>query len=282
MQTSFLVIIFILMGAFSNSASAAQKGKIVSEEVEIYTGPDFDAEILGTVRQGETYIVSDKLSGAFYKIKLKSGKIGFIPDYEVNVDGKGRVQPKDFDEVMMGDEIKPNSKKSKKGKAKIEEEDDEDPEAEFDRVYRGITLQLINFHEDTLGGVQIDDLLAVGYKSVGDFSWEVMGAFKAPKYYEEKLKASVNGFNLWADFGISNRMEMTRRTTVRYGAAFFTHASQMRISAPTKKYDMQDISVGILLESAFLLKVYSSAIDVSLKYFFDRNSYGAVGVSLLF
>ncbi len=286
MRVAVKIFIFIFILNFVALAWSAQKAKIVGPEVEIYSDADFDADIISVVKKGESYMVSDKVQGAFYKIKLKSGKIGFIPDYEVDIEGKGRVQPKDFDEMIIGDEVKDvdENKKSKRAKleAKAQQEEDEDPEDELDRTYRGITLQLINYHEDTLGGVQVDDLLAVGYKSLGDLSWEVLAAFKPPKYYSEKLNASVNGFNLWADFGISNRMEINRLSTLRYGAAFFAHASQIRIATPAKTYDMQDITAGVLLEGALMVKVYRTAVDFSLKYFFDRNPYGGFGVSLMF
>lgn len=277
-RSSFLL--FFLFLHPSSPAWSAQKAQIVGPEVEIYGDADFDADVISVVKKGETYMISDKVQGPFYKIKLKSGQIGFIPDYEVDIAGKGRIQPKDFEEMLVGEKIRDskNNKNSKREQMQAEE----DPEDEFERTYRGITLQLINYHEDTLGGLQVDDLTAVGYKSLGDISWEVIGAFKAPKYYTEKLNASVNGFKLWTDFGISNRIEISRYTTIRYGAAFFAHFSQIRVAAPTRAYDMQDISAGLILEGAVLFKIYRSAFDISLKYFFDRNSYGGFGVSLLF
>ncbi len=279
MRSIFFNLIIGLL--ISQPTFAAQKAKVASPEVEIYSGADFDSEIIDVAKKGQTYMISDKPIGAFYKIKTKSGKIGYIPDYEVEIPGKGRTPPKDFEDVMMGDLVD-ETKKEKQSKAQKKIEEEEDQEEEFEKNYHGLTLQVINFHENTLGGVQVDDLTAIGYKSISDLSWEVIVAFKTPKYYTEKLNASVNGFNLWTDFGISNRVELTPRTLLRYGGAFFAHASQMKVKTATKNYDMQDISVGVIIEGGYLFKVYGSAVDLSLKYFFDRNSYGGLGVSLLF
>ncbi|MBC7741276.1 MAG: hypothetical protein H7061_03705 [Bdellovibrionaceae bacterium] len=277
MKMTWLLTLTLISISFS-WAEAARKAKIVSPEVEIYSGPNFDSDVVGVVQEGQTYLVSDQVSGAFYKIKLKSGKVGYVPDYEVDVEGKGRIEPKDFDENMILDEAK-EKKLKRKVKLKPKPEDEEDA---FDKEYHGITVQLINYHEDTLGGVQVDDLVAVGYKNVSDLSWEVIGAFKTPKYYTSKIKGSAKGFNLWGDFGISNRMEVTTRTTIRYGGAFFAHYGQTRVETATRAYDLQDLTAGLLLEGGFLFKVSHSALDLSIKYFFDRNSYGGFGVSVLF
>ncbi len=276
----FVFSALILVSFFTLSAEAARKGKIMSPDVEVYSGPNFDTEVVDVVQEGQTYIVSDEVTGAFYKIKLKSGKIGFVPDYEVDVEGKGRMEPKDFDEQMIIDPEKTKAN-PKKNKTKVKKPE-VDPEDEFDKEYQGFTVQLINYHEDTMGSLQVDDLIAIGYKNIGDLSWEVIGAFKTPKYYSNKVNGSAKGFNLWGDFGISNRMEMTPRTSLRYGAAFFAHYGQIRIENPTRNYDLQDLTAGLLLEGGMLFKVDHSAIDLSIKYFFDRNSYGGFGISYLF
>lgn len=270
-----LLSLFIFIIFFSFEIFAVQKGVINSDDSDIYGNADFDSDIVANVRKGETFLISDKTYGAFYKIKLKSGKVGYIPDNLVDVNGKP------FEEKPFGDEIKTPSKKSKVSQKNEEEKFDEDDEP-FDFNKRGVTLQLINYHEDTMGALRVDDLVAIGYKSISDATWEVMAAFKAPKYYAEKTGGSAQGFNLWADYGINNTISISKRSALRYSGSLLGHYSKINVQTPAKSYDLQDVTVGVVLETGFMLQFKKITFDLSLKYFFDRSNYGGLGLSLLF
>ena len=270
------MIRFLFLLCFSVSVWAAQKGVINSDESDIYSNADFDSDIMDNVRKGETYMISDKTYGAFYKIKLKSGKIGYIPDNEVDVNGRP------FKEQAFNDGAAQKKNKKASSKSKVDEPAPEEDEEPFDFNRHGITVQLINYHEDTMGSLQVDDLVAVGYKRISDVSWEVMAAFKAPKYYAEKTGGSAQGVQLWADYGINNTIPISNRSALRYSGSIMTHFSQVKVSAPAKSYDLQDMSLGVVLEGALMLQFKKITFDLSAKYFFDRNNYGGLGLSLLF
>lgn len=270
----FVRILFLIFLNVNLQALAAQKGVVNSDESDIYKDADFDSDIVESVRKGETYLISDKLyGGAFYKIKLKSGKVGYIADHEINVNGK-QFEEKPFEDDMVFD------KKGKKAKAHNREEDDDSEP--FDFYKRGVTVQLINYHEDTMGAIRTDDLLAYGYKSISDVQWEIVGSLTAPKYYSDRTGGSTQGFNLWADYGINNTVSVSRKAAFRYGGSFMGHFSQIKAQTPAKSYDMQDFSLGVVLEAGFMLQFKKITFDLSAKYFFDRNNYGGLGLSLLF
>lgn len=287
MDRCMVRLVFIFLIGFGVSwAQAAQKAKIVSPEVEVYAESSFDADVLEVVNGGETYLISDKVYGPFYKIKLKSGRIGYIPDTEVEIPGKPRLNNGEtsddpfLQDVDITSKTKKNNKKSD-SKKNMDAESDETDEDGFN--YRGFTVQLINLHEDTLGGVQIDDVTALGYKTLSDeISWELMGAFKTPKYYSDKLNASVKAYNIWGDFGVTRDVPLRSNISARYGGALFSHFSWVNVETNTKKYDMQDLTVGLLLEGGFFVVFKKVTLDFSVKYFFDRNSYGGLGASILF
>lgn len=272
---SFLIQVLILI-LVSPLAMAVQKAKIFSDVVEIYSEPDFDSEIMDEVKAGESYFISDKTYGPFYRIKLKSGKIGYIVDYEVEIEGKGRVKPKDLDAVLLENE------KKMAGENPEELMDPDDEEVELFGVPReGPTLQLINFRENTLGSDQVDNLLGFGYKSVSDQVWSVLGVFKAPKYYE--TAGAVSGVKLWGDIGFSSPIVMIGTTSeIRYAATLFTHVSVITLTTPTRKYNLQDVTLGLALEVGWMFKIRSSAIDLAIKYYFDKYSYAGFGLSYLF
>lgn len=251
---------------------ASQKAKIVSPDVEIYSKADFDSEVFATVSQGETYMVSDKNYGPFYRIKLKSGKVGYIVDYELDIEGKGPFVEKDLDEVLAAEAMKFAQETS---------EDEEEIQL-FGRSGAGPTLQLINFNEETLGAGQTDNLLAVGYKNLSLTSWSLLGAFKAPKYYAEKTGGSASGFKLWGDFGFSNPVVNLGRSEIRFAGSLFGHFSFIQVETTLRKYDLHDISVGLALEFGWLYRFRKNAVDVAVKYYFDKSNYAGLGVSFLF
>ena len=164
-----------------------------------------------------------------------------------------------------------------------EDEDDPDEDMSFMTNYRGVTAQLINYHEETMGTLQVDNLYAFGYKSIAMASiWEVFGSFQAPRYYAEKTGGSAEGFNIWGSSGFNTIIPVNSFSGFRYGGSLVAHLSRLKVSAPLKNYDLQDVTLGIILEGCYVVQFKKVAFDLSAKYFFDRNNYGALGVSLLF
>lgn len=277
------ILLFIGVMLVTGLSWSAQKAKILNPAVDVYSDADFDSDIVETVKGGETYLISNKVYGPFFRIKLKSGKIGYIPDTEVDIEGKGPVSPRsnenevdESDDPFLQD-MQFSPKNDKRKHKKMDEEEDQ----EEDENLHGVTLQLVNYHEDTLGAVQVDDLPAIGYKRLSDFAaWEIIASFKAPKYYKDKLDASVRAVNVWANFGLSNEAPLLPAWSARYGGGLMAHGSFVNVDAPQKSYDMQDLTVGAYLEGAFLLRVSSLRYDLSAKYIFDKQSYGALGFTV--
>lgn len=258
-----------------------QKAKIVSPEVEVYAQSDFDSEVISSVYEGEHYLISDKTYGAFYRIKLKNGKIGYIVDYELDIEGKGRFKEKDLDVLLYEDAMKLKPETNSANRSDAEEE-----EAVFGRAYSGPTVQLINFHENVLGADQVDDLVAVGYKKVADMAWSLSGSFKVPKYYSDyadKTGGNAKGLKLWTDLGFSNEVaDLSSNSSLRFSGTFFTQVSLIELVTPARKYDLYDVTLGVALEAACLIKIGNSAIDMALKYYFDKSNYTGLGLSYLF
>ena len=265
----------------SLSVWAAKKAKIVGDDFEVYMSGDFDSEVIDTVHEGEVYQVSDKPYGPFYRIKLKSGQIGYIVDYALDIEGRGPLKPKDLDEVELSDlkkEIDQNRDKSSQDQIDREQEE----ASLFSRNLSGPVALFYNYHENTMGSEQIGDLWALGYKSVGLLSWSVAGSWQVPKYYTDPAGYSAHGVQLWADLGISNTVGQSGPTSFRVGANAMTHISIIQLETPARRYDMHDITIGGNLEFAVTVKIKRVAPDISLKYYFDKSQYAAVGFGLLF
>lgn len=273
MKSLILLCLLIL----PNFALAAQKAKILGQVVEVYSDDDFDSEVMDEVYQGETYSVSDKAYGPFYRIKLKSGKVGYVVDYELDIEGKGPLQPKDLDALELQSE-----KEFFKNNPQLAKTDAEAEEEVFGKPRSGPLVQLMNFHESTMGQDQVDDLAGIGWKSLATVSWSVLASFGLPDYYTKAAGNSGQGLKLWADVGFSNTVSYFTTSELRFAGNFFTQFSYLSVKTPLRSYDMQDITLGINLEAGLLMKFKSFAMDLALKYYFDKSNYAGLAFSVLF
>lgn len=263
-------------------AWAKQKAKIFSPQVEVYEESDFDSEIIGEVHQGETYFISDKIYGPFYRIQLKNGKVGYIVDYELDIEGVGRIREKDLDEVLLEDEKKILLQNSEQQQTERQEQAEEEAYV-FGKTMSGPSLQLVNFRENTMGADQIDNLFGLGYKSVSEMTWSVLGSYGAPKYYASKAGESAKGLKFWADLGFTNTFAAFTKAELRYAASVFTQVSLINVDTPARKYDLHDITAGVDFEVACLFKINNKkAIDLAIKFYFDKSSYSGLALSYLF
>ncbi len=263
----------------SFSAFAAQKAKIVGEDFEVYAEADFDSDQIDEVHVGEVYMVSDKTYGPFYRIKLKSGKVGYIVDYALNIQGKGPIKPKDLDELELI-ELKKEAGNSNEEDAAAEEAQDD--ATLLGRNRGGPVLQFTNYREDTMGAERVSDLIAVGYKSVGLFSWSAMGTWQVPKYYSDLPGSKAQGFLLWGDVGFSNTVGQFTNAEIRVGGAVMSRFSLLKVTTPTRNYELQDMILGADVELAVTFKNKKWSPDLYIKYYFDKSRYAAVGFAVLF
>lgn len=287
MQTLVRLLFFLVISIFSVSVWAEKKAQVLSPDVDVYSAADFDSEVIDTIQPGVKYQISNKPKGPFYLIRLKNGKIGYVPDTELDIEGEGPFQPKPFKSLDNETDEK-STKKIKSKKNTPPEDEDEDPEAE-NMTFHEVSLQLINYHEDTLGGTQIGDLYAVGYRHLpleGDygsgFSWDVTAAFNAPAYYKELTGQSASGFAFWSGFQIVNISDIGPNTTLHYGAGPFAKFTQFEVRSSTRGYSLQDLTVGVSLDAGLIFHFAPLSFDLGLKYFLDKKSYGALTLGVLF
>lgn len=278
--TSFFIIATVFFGSLNSYAE--KKAQAAEPQVDIYSTPDFDSEIIETIVPGQFYPISNKPKGPFYQIRLKSGKIGYVPDTELEIQGEGVFKEKPFvDDV--------EEKAVSKSKKKIDADEDSE-DLDTDKIsLQGLTLQLINYHEETLGGTQVGDLYAIGYKHLptlsefsSSYSWDVAAAFKAPPYYQDLTGQPAQGFALWTGFQILNISPISTNITVHYGAGPFLKYSQFAVKSAVKNYSLQDLTAGASVDVGLIFHFQVLSLDWGLKYYWDKKSYGAIFVGVLF
>ncbi|MCM2352566.1 MAG: SH3 domain-containing protein [Pseudobdellovibrio sp.] len=284
MRLASFVFLFVFLSL--QCVFAQNKAHVLNADTDVYGSADFDSATIGTVDPDETFLVSKKTYGEFYKVKFKDGTIGYIPDTEVYIEGVGTVRETPF----RGDDLDKKAKRAKR------EEDEESPEDDTENPninYKGVTFSLINFHEETMGGNQVADLQAFGFRFQplqGNYqsglAYDLMVAPKAPDYYEEKTGAKTSGAIFWGSAGISNVSALNSNTSFRYGAGPFLRYSYFTIKdaplRPQSTYNLQDLTVGLDFQAGIMLHSRFVTIDLGLRYFWDKESYGGFGVAFLF
>jgi hypothetical protein len=281
-------IIFVITFIFLASAFAQNKARVINPDTDVFSDADFNSNILGTVDPDETFLVSKKKYGeAFYKVKFKDGTIGYIPDSEVNIEGIGTVKPRPF----RGEE--PLDQKALE-KLRQEEKLDPDEDTENPKIaYKGALFSVINFREETLGATQVSDLSAFGFRyqpMEGNFqsgiAYDLIVAPKAPTYYADKTGGDTSGAVFWGAAGISNISAINTNTSLRYGAGPFLRYSYFTVKNPTlqpnRTYNLQDLTAGIDFQAGVMLHSRYMTIDLGLRYFWDKESYGGFGIGFLF
>jgi len=280
---SLIFLTFIFCSSF---ALAQNKARVLNADTDVYGTPDFDAAIIGQVDPEETFLISKKPYGPFFKVKFKDGTIGYIPDTDLNIEGMGTVKEQPF----KGDEdVKKKSKRSKQQDEENAEDDTENPNIN----YKGVTFSIINFRENTMGGNQIADLPAYGFRyqpMQGNYqsglAYDFMVATKAPDYYADKTGAKTSGAVFWGSAGISNVSALNSNTSLRYGAGPFLRYSYFTIKdatlRPQSNYNLQDLTAGLDFQVGLMLHSRYVTIDLGLRYFWDKESYGGFGVGFLF
>lgn len=278
----FLFSLFIVQCVY-----AQNKAHVLNADTDVYGGADFDSAVIGQIDPDQMFLVSKKPYGAFYKIKLKDGTIGYIPDTDLYIEGIGTVKEKPF----LGDDL---DKKTKKNKKRAEDDDEPEDDTENPNInYKGVTFSLINFREDTMGGKQVSDLAAYGFRfqpMQGNFqsglAYDLMVATKPPDYYKEKTGANTSGAVFWGSAGISNVSALNSTTSLRYGAGPFLRYSYFTIAdaplRPQSNYNLQDLTAGLDFQLGVMLHNRFMTIDLGIRYFWDKENYGGFGVAFLF
>lgn len=282
---ALLSLQFFVFSAYA--AEKFRKAQAVRPGVEIYEAANFDAKIIHYIKPGEFYYISNKTFGPFYKIKISDKILGYVADTEIDIQGIGTIQEKPF---IDDPDSEPQNKKKKKEIDPPEEEDEEE-DSQYKNSYNGIILNLINYHETTMNGLQVADLYGIGFRHIpfisdyaASVAWDITAAFGAPSYYKEALNADTKGLTVWGGAQIINISAVDQNKTLRYGFGSFLKYANYNVSSKTsdKAYSLQELTFGVSLEGGFILHMNLVSLDLGLRYYWERESYGGLSLGLLF
>lgn len=273
-----LSLSFLGVSGFAQSKSdpPPQKAETLNDENAVYAEPNFDAKVIAVLPGGKTYSISNGIfAGAFYRIRVKPGLVGYIADSDV----------------------RPFGQKLKDKKAPSKEKKRAEPKRrpfEFSR-YMGPSFYQIKFEEDTMGSSRSEPVNFFGLKMSGaDVLLEgllpteinILYAPKPPGYYETLTRHSASGFIFMTDLLLQNYLPQSKDSLIFFGFGPLFRYSKFDVtlteSGANKNYSLEDMTLGAAFNAGLALRVSSVALRLEAKYHWEKRSYLGFGAALQF
>lgn len=253
-------------------AEKYQVGLINTDGATVYSEPNFDSPVLGSLKPGKKVKATQRTYngaggfGLFYKVPLKGGKVGYVADSELIPQykqmGKRKIV-KNNPEFQEMEEVR----------------DERDPI--FLTRYIGLGLGLVGFTEKFGDQKQRSATFVYGLKMTGPdllfdsppFDFNLLLHVGAPDYYKSISLGSANGYFIFSDLRLLFPVFETRNNLVSVGAGpLFVYTSfQMTISGV--KFDSQEARVGASMVAAYTRRLGRFTLRLEGNYYFEKTQY---------
>ena len=268
----------IVLNFFCLSGFAADKGRIIVPNAMVYRNPDFSSQVIGRVSRGQTYFMSQKPVGAFYKIKFKEGVYGFVPDTSIS---------------PMVDPVTAQSKQKANAKKESDEKKEKEPPKKrksYDNArFVGFNFESVNFREDTMGLRPTGSIQFLGFRMSGP--GVVMGLYgdinfsvspMAPRYYEQATGVGASGFvvlidSLLVNTGTQGPNDMS---FLGFGPMFKYSKFNVGLKNGTKTdaFSLDDMAVGVVFDVGYGHRLGNISIRGDIKYYWEKMQYLSFGL----
>lgn len=273
-----------------SSAKNSQKGIVTGEDVQIYKDSDFDSQVIGQVKQGQTFEISQTVKGPFYKIRLKPGVIGWISDADIQPIAAGAAASKRpkvgarGKEAALDIEAQKNMAQKNIAQKKLTQENMAKQRPFAAQRFRGPAIEALNWSEDTMGATRSETLNFYGANWSGNntmFSGEMftdanlLVALAPPKYYQELTGNSASGWIFKMNFLFQTVLPQARHYYLYYGfGPSFTYSHfnvALTEGARTLSYALEDMSIGALFDLGIAFRVGGTAPRIAVKYTWEKK-----------
>ncbi|WP_413561085.1 SH3 domain-containing protein [Bdellovibrio sp. HCB209] len=251
----------------------AQKGTVIADEAQIYKDPDFDAPVMTVLKQGQVFAISKGKKGPFYKIRLKPGVTGWISDAEIR---PGVIKAEDLQDAHQEEEAEESSRRGRK--------------PFFATRYRGLSLDFVDYAEDTMGArrnaqTMFYGLKFHGYNTLfsGDMYTESNILFHsgAPSYYQDYTGSSGSGYIVILDFLFQTVLPKGKDLIFFYGFGPMLKYSHFDISLPgTEAFSADDMTLGAVFSVGAAYRIQRVSIRPDIKYYWEKEGYLGYSISV--
>lgn len=276
---SLSLSLFFSLSFWGTSASAARTAVVTIEGAMVYQDASFDAPVIAYLKKGKKVRVSNKTYGAFLKLRVRRGKIGYISDIDVKVEGSGRKK-RSADKGSDSEADKNSSKET-------------DSSAKRDHAL-GLSGGMVNFKEEVLQQKVSAKTLVYGLKYTAPigasfFDVNAVLSLSPPSYYESDSFGNGTGVS---DPGTEPKgmfvlLDMALNFPIMsgYGNKWMLYIgggplivyNNFDVTVSDEVLNLQDVKLGGSILSGFSFQLSRMLLKVEAKYFIEKNSYfGAV------
>lgn len=265
------------------------RGKVVSEEAQVYDQPNFDAAVIGVVPGGATFDISKNLfGGAFYKIRItepgQPSRLGYIADSDIRPNFKTATS-----------NYKAAAGKNAKKKNQPEKPERKRKKSFENTRYVGPMFALIDYQEETMGAKPHENLGFYGLKISGPnvlleglipMELNLMFHSGAPSYYEKATGNSASGFIFLGNILLQTYWPMGPNALTFFGFGPMMKYSKFDVelrdsgTGKNQPYSLEDISVGLSLNAGLGLRAGPVALRVDYQYFYEKQPYGGFSAAV--
>jgi len=285
---SLCVSMFCL--AFSSEIRAAQEAVVAVDGSMVYKSADFDSAVIGYLPRGKKVKISSKPFGAFHRVGLKQGMMGYISDADL-LDTEGRP----MSEVNTVKEIQKNTKGSKSARTKKDKEISSSSRKRPVHVATaiGATVASISYRELINRRDYSDQITFFGLKFTtragfidGSFGMELDALYYsgAPGYYSTVSSTAPSGyiaiFDLVLTYAIFDFSKHAGAITV--GAGPMLSLSETRTELAGQKFQQSRTELGAVLNATVSYRIQPVILKIEPRYYIERSSYIGYHVSLLY
>ena len=275
---SLILLVGVLLSSTCWAQSPAGKspaaGRVHSEEALLYSDPNFDSRVLRQVPQGTRLQMSNRLFGAFYRVRLPDGTVGFMTDVD--------VKP-----------LKSGSAANKSGSPEVSEKSRLKPTTSLSsRRYRGGGVHWLNLREDTMEAKRQGTMLGYAIRFWGEnllgpgsypMDMSVQLFPQAPGYYSDVTQKTASGFLVLAESLLLTGSSSSKTTSSNFGFGPFLRYSRFEVSLPgsTTTYSLEDVILGVFLGAGVGVKWGAWHFRLDPRYYFERQQYWGLQLGVL-
>lgn len=262
-----------------------QKGRVMVDEAAVYEFPDFDSEILGSLKKGTTWIISKRVFGAFYQVRLPKNRIGYVTDADVrSLTDLKRLQNKKTPDTPTRNELTAEANPEKRKR----------PSRFEDQNFQGLSFLGLRYREETMGLRPTDMMSLLGFKFTGSdvvieglaTEFNVQFSLAPPKYYEAATGRSSDGFLFLLDSLLLNTTPHGPNTLTFWGFGPMFRFSKFSVTLPVNGrdefYSLEDMAIGAKFNLGLAQRFDRLAVRVDLQYYWEKLHYYGLSVSGLY
>lgn len=280
-----ILALFLLL--FASLAQAAQSAVISVDGAMIYKSASFDAPIIAYMQKGKKVRVSSKTYGPFYKVRVRSGMIGFISDIDVEV-SKSKRRSKKGQRKKRKKGSKGDTEKEEKDKSDIFAEDDTEEERPHRRKpifatrYVGLLLNNVNYKEEIFNQELSSNELTYGVKLTGPnillsgpltLDLSLIFSLSAPSYYEGISSVDPSGFLFFADLNLIFPYIENDNWSLYFGAGPVIIVSNFDIAIGNQALELQELKLGGSFTVGAAYRWRKFIVKFEPKYYLEQNKY---------